>query len=427
MSYKKIIPYIDISNQSEERIKDLAVYYDNTGADEILLCDDSKDNLSKEKLLKITKEIGKEVDTPIIIGLYPKRFEDVKKAFYTGAKKVLIKEPFNMDTNVILEAAHRFGKDRMLIEISEDVLGSDKFQELKEIESCFFIKPVAFTESTKQFIQNLLVPVFIYNSLLEKDLHELLTIENVAGIVTDYFKVNRKKSEIGTNSEDIMSTKIDLKNQGVLINTFETSINFSEFKLNEEGLIPVITKDYRTGEVLMLAYMNKEAYNTTIRTGQMTYYSRSRKAIWRKGETSGHIQYLKSLYIDCDKDTILANVKQIGPACHTGNQSCFYTKLMKKEYNETNPMTIFQSVYDTIMERKLNPKEGSYTNYLLDQGIDKILKKCGEEATEIVIAAKNPDKEELVYEISDFLYHMMVLMVHWDLDWNDIIGELAKR
>lgn len=427
MSYKKIIPYIDISNQSEERIKNLAVYYDNTGADEILLCDDSKDDLSKEKLLKVTKEIGKEVDTPILIGLYVRRFEDIKKAFYTGAKKVIIKWASTLDGSVILEAAHRFGKDRILIEINEDVLGSEEFQELKEIESGLFIKPVAFTESIKRFIQNLLVPVFICDSLLEKDLYELLTIENVAGIVTNYFEVAWEKTEPETNDENIMNAKIDLKNQGILINTFETSIDFSEFKLNEEGLIPVITKEYRTGEVLMLAYMNKEAYNTTIRTGKMTYYSRSRKKLWRKGETSGHIQYLKSLYIDCDKDTILANVKQIGSACHTGNQSCFYTKLMKKEYNETNPMTIFQSVYDTIIERKSNPKEGSYTNYLLDQGIDKILKKCGEEVTEIVIAAKNPDKEELKYEISDFLYHMMVLMVQCDLDWKDIIGELANR
>lgn len=177
----------------------------------------------------------------------------------------------------------------------------------------------------------------------------------------------------------------------------------------------------------MVAYMNEEAYKQTIQTGKMTYWSRSRNELWCKGETSGHYQYVKSLIIDCDSDTILAKVRQIGAACHTGNNSCFFTELVKKEYDDTNPLTVLNDVYHVILDRKKNPKEGSYTNYLFEKGMDKILKKCGEEATEIVIAAKNPDAEELKYEISDFLYHMMVLMVECGLDWNDVIKELAHR
>jgi phosphoribosyl-ATP pyrophosphohydrolase/phosphoribosyl-AMP cyclohydrolase len=199
------------------------------------------------------------------------------------------------------------------------------------------------------------------------------------------------------------------------------------FKLNEAGLIPVVVQDYKTSEVLMVAYMNEKAYQKTVETGKMTYYSRSRQSLWIKGETSGHYQYVKSMSIDCDKDTILAKVLQIGAACHTGNRSCFFTELYKKEYDDTNPLTVLSDVYNIILDRKQNPKEGSYTNYLFDKGIDKILKKCGEEATEIVIAAKNPDSEELKYEISDFLYHMMVLMAQCNLDWDDIIKELAHR
>ena len=160
----------------------------------------------------------------------------------------------------------------------------------------------------------------------------------------------------------------------------------------------------------MLAYMNKEAFEMTIRTGRMTYFSRSRQELWVKGMTSGHFQYVKQLLIDCDQDTILAKVAQIGAACHTGNRSCFYRNLVKKEYHEANPMKVFEHVYSVIEDRKKHPKEGSYTNYLFDKGIDKILKKVGEEATEIVIAAKNPNPEEIKYEISDFLYHVMVLM-----------------
>ena len=161
----------------------------------------------------------------------------------------------------------------------------------------------------------------------------------------------------------------------------------------------------------MVAYMNEEAYDTTIRTGKMTYYSRSRNELWIKGDTSGHYQYVKSLTADCDMDTILAKVSQVGAACHTGRPSCFFQEILKKESEETNPLRVFESVMNVIEDRKVHPKEGSYTNYLFDKGIDKILKKLGEEATEIVIASKNPNPNEIKYEISDFLYHMMVLMV----------------
>ena len=173
--------------------------------------------------------------------------------------------------------------------------------------------------------------------------------------------------------------------------------------------------------------MNEEAYQKTVETGKMTYYSRSRNELWVKGETSGHFQYVKELIADCDMDTILAKVSQVGPACHTGSTSCFFNEIIKKEYSDNNPLKVFEDVYAVIADRKIHPKEGSYTNYLFDKGIDKILKKVGEEATEIVIAAKNPDKEEIKYEMSDFLYHAMVLMVENGITWQDITRELANR
>ena len=204
-------------------------------------------------------------------------------------------------------------------------------------------------------------------------------------------------------------------------------IDISHLKFDERGLIPAIVQDVTTDKVLMLAYMNEEAFDKTIKTGKMTYYSRSRRQLWVKGETSGHYQYVKSLTIDCDLDTLLAKVDQVGAACHTGNESCFFTNLTTRDYNAVNPMTIFDQVMATILERKEHPKEGSYTNYLFDKGIDKILKKVGEEATELVIAAKNPNPEEVKYELSDFLYHAMVLMVERGVTWEDIIKELADR
>jgi len=161
----------------------------------------------------------------------------------------------------------------------------------------------------------------------------------------------------------------------------------------------------------------------------MHYYSRSRKSLWLKGETSGHFQHVKELFIDCDNDTILAKVDQVGAACHTGNRSCFYRGISGNEDASVNTesLSILKEVYDTIADRKLNPKEGSYTNYLFDKGIDKILKKCGEESTEIVIAAKNPNQIELKYEIADYLYHLMVLMVETGLSWEEIMEELSNR
>lgn len=173
--------------------------------------------------------------------------------------------------------------------------------------------------------------------------------------------------------------------------------------------------------------MNEEAFHKTIQTGKMTYYSRSRETLWVKGETSGHYQYVKELYMDCDSDTMLAKVRQVGVPCHTGADTCFFKELVKKEYDNTNPMNGFEDVYDVILDRKEHPKEGSYTNYLFDKGIDKILKKVGEEATEIVIAAKNPDPQEIKYEISDFLYHVMVLMAEKGVSWKDITKELSRR
>jgi len=211
------------------------------------------------------------------------------------------------------------------------------------------------------------------------------------------------------------------------MNTWTCSVSWSDLKRDGNGLVPVVVQDYRNEEVLMVAWMNQEAFEYTIRSGRMTYWSRSRKELWVKGLTSGHFQYLKELRIDCDNDTLLARVSQTGAACHTGNRSCFYRSALKKDTPQRNPMKVFEDVYATIEDRKAHPKEGSYTNYLFEKGIDKILKKCGEEATEIVIAAKNPNPEEIKYEVADFLYHLMVLMSARDITWDDIAQELANR
>lgn len=191
---------------------------------------------------------------------------------------------------------------------------------------------------------------------------------------------------------------------------------------NNDGLVPVIVQDIYTKEVLMLAYMNEEAYTITKETKEMTYYSRSRQTLWKKGETSGNVQFLKELSYDCDEDTLLAKVEQVGPACHTGNKSCFYRQEIT---SDVVPNNILEDLFRVIQAKQETP-DGGYTNYLFDKGVDKILKKVGEETSEVIIASKN-NNEETVYEISDLFYHLFVLMVNQGIELSDIYKELASR
>ncbi|MCR5683826.1 MAG: bifunctional phosphoribosyl-AMP cyclohydrolase/phosphoribosyl-ATP diphosphatase HisIE [Lachnospiraceae bacterium] len=224
-----------------------------------------------------------------------------------------------------------------------------------------------------------------------------------------------------------MDFKRKLLDKGLRVNTFSGKIDFDELVKNTDDLIPCIVQDYKNGEVLMMAYMNEESYRKTVETGIMTYFSRSRQQLWVKGETSGHYQYVREIYADCDKDTLMAKVVQIGAACHTGNRSCFFNEIVRHEYDTKDISSVLASLYEVVCDRKEHPKEGSYTNYLFNKGIDKILKKCGEEATEMVIAAKNPSHEELKYEIADLIYHMTVLMVECGVSWEEVAAELANR
>lgn len=202
-------------------------------------------------------------------------------------------------------------------------------------------------------------------------------------------------------------------------------MDLSNIKYDEKGLIPAIIQDVNTNEVLMMAYMNEESLKKTMETNKTWFYSRSRQNLWNKGETSGNFQDVKSISYDCDGDTLLVKVIPEGPSCHTGNNSCFFNSIVEGE--KTESAAILKQLYKTIEDRKSNPVEGSYTNYLFDKGIDKILKKVGEENAETIIAAKNNSKEELIYEASDLIYHLLVLLVNQGVSLEDIFGELEKR
>ena len=201
-------------------------------------------------------------------------------------------------------------------------------------------------------------------------------------------------------------------------------MDLPELKYNEAGLIPCIVQDADTGEVLMMAWMSAESLALTLERGETVFWSRSRRELWHKGATSGNTQKLVDLRYDCDGDTLLALVHPAGPACHTGAESCFFNDIyLSDELKQFS----YQGLYHLIQGRQTCPKEGSYTTYLFEKGLDKILKKVGEECTEVIIAGRKEDKEETIYEIADLAYHVMVLMVQMGITVEDVTAELEKR
>jgi len=426
MEHKNIVATIYIKDgmavksptelNKKEDVLELAAVYDDSGIDKLIIYDLSSTDEEHEKNILAIREINRNIQVKTAGGGNIKRLEDVKKLLYAGCVEVILNGSKPETIDLLKEASARFGASKMLVSLST----------------------VDFLFKTKDFLQDNVHELLIMNTTLLEGLENITSIPYIVQ-VDDYdfnYVLKLLKSDqirgisgacINDTNTDIMQIKSDLSDAGIKMDNFEPKLSWEDLKPNSDGLIPTVVQDFQTGEVLMVAYMNEESLNATIRTGKMTYFSRSRQSLWVKGETSGHFQYVKSLTADCDFDTILAKVSQVGVACHTGAPSCFFNEIVKKEYVERNPLKVFEDVYAIIMDRKEHPKEGSYTNYLFDKGLDKILKKVGEEATEIVIAAKNPDSEETKYEISDFLYHLMVLMAEKGVTWEDITSELAQR
>ena len=201
-------------------------------------------------------------------------------------------------------------------------------------------------------------------------------------------------------------------------------IDTTSLKFDERGLIPAIVIDTETRRVLMLAYMNEESLRLSMEKGLTCFYSRSRQQLWLKGETSGNYQHIVSITADCDRDTLLVEVRKDGPACHLGTESCFSDVIFE---GDEPPAFQYEDLMEMLRGRRDNPKEGSYTTYLFEKGVDKILKKVGEETTEVIIAAKDGDRPNTIYEIGDLMYHVMVLMVEMGISLEDIYREMASR
>ena len=368
---------------------------EDRGADAVMITFERPEDGNPESYFSLIRECSRRIDIPIVVNAAYPRLEDVKKFLYAGAERCAFFCDDADDMKMYPEAMLRFGLDRCVCLAAADRELPDGLPEM--------------TVGPERYLR----------MSVNGDLSAAAGADSLSMLI---LAISPEDTD-----NDLFALKSALSGMGVHTDLFESAVDPADLGWDEKGLLPVIVQDVDNGEVLMLAYMNEESYRRTIATGMMTYYSRSRQSLWVKGETSGHFQYVRSLALDCDSDTILAKVRQVGAACHTGSRSCFFTSLVSRSGMHPNPASVLQDVYAVIKDRKEHPREGSYTNYLFDKGIDKILKKFGEEATETVIAAKNPDKEEIVYEAADLLYHMMVLMAERDVTWDDILNELAKR
>ena len=457
MYVKKFLPCIYLKNGSavvsdeddtvlEADAYSLAMKFCRDLADGIIIYDLSEGmgDAAHEESLKIIRAICGDSEVPVYATGNIKRLEDVKKLIYAGCSKVIL--DYDKEVNILLTSAAsgRFGRDKIYASVSFPKTFSTQVESLDR--SLLIGTDTNYHASDDKDTGSVADLCTKYCSgVLLKNIHALDVIEDEIKLpiiisakdlafnkIIEYLKKDSVSGVTGNvislNSGEISSIKDICTQNGIIVRHLESKIKWSELKKGPNDLVPVIVQDYKNNEVLMLAYMNEEAFLNTIATGLMTYYSRSREEQWVKGETSGHYQYVKSLTADCDKDTILAKVSQVGVACHTGARSCFFNEITgSEEVNTVNPLQVFEKVYDVIKDRKLHPKEGSYTNYLLDKGLDKILKKLGEEATETIIASKNSGNQEVIYEISDLLYHLMVLMAEKEITWEEVTKELAGR
>lgn len=426
MEFKNIVARIYLKNGKAVKgrkdhtlagnVFDAAKIYNDCGVDKILLFDLSDDDEEHKVNLQTIKKLNRNLEIKTCVAGNIRRFEDIKRAFYVGCRQVMLNGSKWGSIALAEEASKRFGKDRILVSV-ENVNFIFKNREAMEEN---FHEMLVLNQKMLDAVENIttIPSVVIMDDYNIDEFVSVLKRDSVRGITGAF---------VTDPATDIMMLKTELSAHGIRMVNFDPALKWSDFKLNSDGMVPVIVQDYRTEEVLMHAYMNEEAYERTINSGKMTYFSRSRQALWTKGETSGHVQYVKSLTADCDYDTILAKVSQIGAACHTGNRSCFFHPIVRKEYIEKNPLKVFEDVYSVICDRKEHPKDASYTNYLLGQGIDKILKKMSEENTEILLAAKSPGSEEIKYEISDYLYHLMVMMAEKGITWEDVTQELSQR
>lgn len=455
MQKNKIIACLDINNGKVVKginfvdIKEVgdpvknAIHYYNEGADEIVFLNINPTKENTEMFLDIIRQVSKCVDVPLIAGGGINSLEHIQKHLDAGIDKVSVGSAAYKNPDFIKQAVNKFGNDKIIVAV--DVKKNDDKYDLYISGATINTNEdaIKFALKMQEFGACAILPTSIdrdgkkdgYDNEMYKAFTDVLNIPVIAsggaGKISDFYDVFNIAKVYGALAASVFHyNEIKIKD----IKQFLAEHIELKLKFDAQGLISVIVQDFETKEVLMMAYMNNEAYDKTLETGKAHYFSRSRNKLWLKGEQSSNFQFVKDIFYDCDCDCLLLLVEQVGGACHTGHKSCFYRNIKNEikqdvvfdpniKYNKN----ILKSLSETIKDRKLNPVPKSYTNYLFDKGIDKILKKVGEECSEVIIASKNTDKNELIYEASDLIYHLTVLFEQKNISWDDIFNELKKR
>ena len=334
----------------------LAKFYEHRGADALIIFDLSVSEKCHFDNLHQIREMCRRVNIPILVGGNVHSLDDIGRLLEMGCHQVVLSMSEDIHRILLPAAAEKFGKDKIVITIQDFSNISEAENKWKEYTSLALL--MGDSLHLYDVVRKLSIPsIPIVDKMDFQRICTLLHLDKVVGI---------SGNMISNKNINLFDMKEQLESCGIHTNSNSSAIPWSEFKLNSDGMIPVIVQDYKTDEVLMLAYMNEEAFAQTIKTGIMTYWSRSRQELWVKGDTSGHYQYVKRLSIDCDNDTLLAKVSQVGAACHTGNHSCFYRDLMKKNYREENTISILDTVYQSIAEQNSDQYREEYKKHMAD-------------------------------------------------------------
>jgi imidazoleglycerol phosphate synthase cyclase subunit/phosphoribosyl-ATP pyrophosphohydrolase len=443
MIKKRIIPCLDIANgqvvkgvnfQDIKTIADpveMATYYYESGADELVFYDITASYENRGTMIELVKKVAKSVFIPLTVGGGVRTVDDFDILLKSGADKISVNSSAIANPNLIKEASERFGAQCVVLSMDvKRVNGQYKVfskggrdeTDLDAIE--WATRGVAL--GAGELVINSIDQDGVKKGFDLPLLKAISAVVNVpiiasggAGKIEDFITLfNETDIDAGLaasifHSKEVSMTalKLAMKQAGIPARL----AYMPPLKWDANGLIPTIVQSDITQRVLMMAYMNETSLRETIKLGETVFFSRSRQELWHKGATSGNTQVVTDIRYDCDADTLLVKVKENGPACHTGDYTCF-----------GESPDVFEKLFETIIDRKENPIEGSYTNYLFEKGIDKILKKVGEESAEVIIGAKN-SKQELIYEMSDLFYHSFVLLVNEGISLNEIKKELEGR
>ncbi len=458
MKEVKVIPCMDIMDGRIvkgvrfEGMKDAgdpieaARRYSEQGADEIWMLDIRASIDNRSTRMDIIHKVAAECTVPLGVGGGIRTLEDVEAVIAAGAAKVGIGSAAVHNPEIIRRASYKIGKERTVALVDVKTHPSGMIEVLGAGQVGTGIEMAPWVQKLYEMGAGSILLTTMqdgvqsgYDIAATRAAAEAVPIPVIAsggaGKLSDFLSAVKDGKAAGVLAASVFhfgtltigEVKDYLEANGISVRRAERGFPFLKF--DRQGLIPAIAQDIATGRVLMQAFMNEESLRDTVRSGYATYYSRSRGELWRKGETSGNVQRVREILYDCDGDSLLLKVEPAGPSCHTGEESCFFNTLTAMDGGRTSAggSGIMQEVYNVILDRKANPKEGSYTNKLLAGGTDRIGTKIVEEAVETVLAAKNDNFEEVRFEASDLMYHLMVLLVAQGVTLEDMYAELANR